>query len=273
MSINIYTNIIDIVKGYLDSEGTGIQNGLVRLVIDSIIVLAVALFVIVLAVKYFNKKRVILGIITLIALFAVVEVFDLTIARYVLYGALIVVISLLVNSLTTYFKSLINMKVKTKNNKNFVFDEEAKKELIDTLIKTVEHLSSRKIGGIITIEKENTLNSYIDKAVRLDADVSYELLNTIFHPNTALHDGAVIIRGNRILCASAFYPSSDKADIPQYFGSRHRAAIGISEVSDAFTIVVSEETGKIATTIGGTISENNTSESLRATLEQHIIVQ
>ena len=117
------------------------------------------------------------------------------------------------------------------------------------------------------------MNSFIDKAVKLDAIVSYELLNTIFFPNTALHDGAVIIRGNHIVCASAFLPSSDKNDIPQQYGSRHRAAIGISEVSDAFTIVVSEETGQIATTIGGTITGNVSLESLRVSLGQHIIVR
>ena len=75
------------------------------------------------------------------------------------------------------------------------------------------------------------------------------------------------------MCASAFYPSSDKNDIPQQYGSRHRAAIGISEVTDAFTIVVSEETGQIATTIAGTITGNVSLDSLRMSLEQHIIVQ
>ena len=87
-----------------------------------------------------------------------------------------------------------------------VLFKQFKKKLINTLIKTIEHLSSRKIGAIITIEKEHNLNSFIDKAVKLDAIVSYELLNTIFFPNTALHDGAVIIRGNHIVCASAFLP-------------------------------------------------------------------
>lgn len=179
--------------------------------------------------------------------------------------------------LVVYFapeiKVMLNTKVKIKAPKQFLTNKETKEELINTLVKTVSHLSSRKVGAIITIEKEHTLNVYIDKAIRLDAIVTFELLDTIFHPNTALHDGAVIIRGNQIMCAGAFYPSSDKSDIPQQYGSRHRAAIGISEVTDAFTIVVSEETGHVATTIGGTITGNVTIEMLRLSLNQHIIVQ
>ena len=148
-----------------------------------------------------------------------------------------------------------------------------KEELIETLITSVEHLSARKIGAIITLEKQNTLNTYITRAVQIDAIATSELINTIFFPNTALHDGAVIIRGNRIMCASAYYPSCNKTDVPQSYGTRHRAAIGISEVSDAFTIVVSEETGKIAVTIGGTITGGISLDSLRVSLNQHIIVQ
>jgi diadenylate cyclase len=92
-------------------------------------------------------------------------------------------------------------------------------------------------------------------------------------PGTALHDGAVIIRGKQIMSAAAFYPSTDKNDIPKNFGSRHRAAIGISEVTDAFTIVVSEETGKIAITMDGNLTPNVSLESLRVLLRQNIIVE
>lgn len=149
------------------------------------------------------------------------------------------------------YKKLFSKKIVRKPSKEFLSDQEVKEELIETLIKAAEHLANRKIGAIITIEKEHTLNTLVEGSVKLDALVTFELLETIFHPNTALHDGAVIIRGNRIKCASAFYQPSQKKDIPQHYGSRHRAAIGISEQSDAFTIVVSEETGHIATTIGG----------------------
>ena len=137
----------------------------------------------------------------------------------------------------------------------------------------VMYLSSRKIGALITIEKHKVLDQYAEKAIIMNAEISKELLINIFSPLTPLHDGAVIIRGNHIKCASAFYQPSQKKDIPQHYGSRHRAAIGISEQSDAFTIVVSEETGHVATTIGGTISGNISIESLRTSLEQNLIVR
>ena len=163
--------------------------------------------------------------------------------------------------------------IQSLQNKQFITTEERKKELIDTLIRTASHLSNRKVGAIITIEKEHNLNSLIEGSVKLDAEVTFELLETIFHPNTRLHDGAVIIRGDRIMCASAFYQPSQKKDIPQHYGSRHRAAIGISEQSDAFTIVVSEETGQIAVTIGGTITGNVSLDDLRTALNQQLIVR
>ncbi len=160
-----------------------------------------------------------------------------------------------------------------KENKNFVSNQDAKAALIETLVTTVEYLSSRKIGAIITIEKENSLNLYINKAVIIDAEVSCELLKTIFFPNTALHDGAVIIRGNRIMCAGVYYNHlADKEGLGE-LGTRHRAAIGISEETDAFTLVVSEQTGIISTTIGGTITRELNDQELRVSLNQHIIVQ
>ena len=160
-----------------------------------------------------------------------------------------------------------------KTPKSGVTDVNEKEQLINTLVQAVDYLSARKIGAIITIEKIDVLNAFIDKAVKLDALVTVELLKTIFFPNTALHDGAVIIRGNRIACAGAFYTPSDKPDIQSELGSRHRAAIGISEDSDAFTLVVSEETGRVSTTIGGTITQGISEEALRLSLENHILIQ
>ena len=160
-----------------------------------------------------------------------------------------------------------------KTPKSTLTDEDAKEKLIDTLVAATAYLSSRKIGAIITIEKTQNLNTYIEKGVKLDAEVTVELLKTIFFPNTALHDGAVIIRGNRIMCAGTFYTPSDKPDINSELGSRHRAAIGISEDSDAFTVIVSEESGRVSTTLGGTITQGLSEEALRLSLTNHIIIQ
>ena len=177
----------------------------------------------------------------------------------------------------TYYVTVLRKVTKTtnqnKDSRNNTLTEATKEELIDVLVKTVAHFSSRKIGAIITIEQEKSLNNFINNAVILNAVTTYELLETIFHVNTSLHDGAVIIRGNHIACAGAFFNPSSKTDIPQQYGSRHRAAIGISEESDAFTIVVSEETGTISTTIDGTITSGISIDSLKNALEVNIKVE
>lgn len=241
--------------------------------IDVAITTAVIVCILILLAKHIKKTIFFPSLITYIILFVVAYTLSLPLIKICLYGSLIAIIMMLIVYYVPEIKNIINTGNKTKASKQFLSSEQTKEELINTLIKTVDHLSARRVGAIITIEKEQTLNTFIEKGVKLDAIVSFELLDTIFHPNTALHDGAVIIRGNQVMCASAFYPSSDKNDIPQQYGSRHRAAIGISEVSDAFTIVVSEETGQIATTIGGTITGNVAIDSLKMSLEQHIIVR
>lgn len=117
----------------------------------------------------------------------------------------------------------------------------------------VMYLSSRKIGALITIEKHKLLDQYAEKAIVMNAEISKELLINIFSPLTPLHDGAVIIKGNKIRCAGAYYVLSTRETLDKTVGSRHRAALGIAEVTDSITIVVSEETGKISITYSGII--------------------
>ena len=259
----------DIIKNHIDSLSYGWFSFIVEALI---IILAITVFIIVLVKNIPSKSMIILFIANIIMIIISVLIGSkLAVLVYVL-SFLIISIITAVYFLPEY-RNHLSKKITGKQSKEFLSNMEVKEELIDTLLKSVTHLSNRKIGAIITIEKEHTLNTLVEGAVKLDAVVTYELLETIFHPNTALHDGAVIIRGNHIKCASAFYQPSQKKDIPQHYGSRHRAAIGISEQSDAFTIVVSEETGHIAITIGGTITGNVSIESLRTSLNQHLIVR
>lgn len=112
--------------------------------------------------------------------------------------------------------------------------------------KSFAYMSERKIGALIAIERTQTLEEYATTGIRLDADISSELIINIFIPNTPLHDGAVIVQGNKIAVTSAYLPLTEKPGISKEFGTRHRAAIGLSEVSDALILVVSEETGGIS---------------------------
>lgn len=121
--------------------------------------------------------------------------------------------------------------------------------LVQALDKAVQYMAKRKIGALITIERTTGLEEYIETGIPLDADVTGELLINIFIPNTPLHDGAVILRDGKIAVASAYLPLSESPLIPKEFGTRHRAAVGISEVSDALTIIVSEETGDVSITL------------------------
>ena len=129
----------------------------------------------------------------------------------------------------------------------------SEEKLIQASVKAVEYMSPRKIGALVAIQDSKTLQKYISTGIPLDADVSGELLINIFIPNTPLHDGAVIIRDNKIAVSYAYLPLTENSRISKEFGTRHRAAIGLSEVSDAFTFIVSEETGGISITHNGVL--------------------
>ncbi|MFR0539851.1 diadenylate cyclase CdaA [Lactobacillus delbrueckii] len=130
-------------------------------------------------------------------------------------------------------------------------EREQQEKLVKELDKAIQYMSKRRIGALITLEQRTGLEEYVETGIKLDALVTGELLINIFIPNTPLHDGAVIIKNNRVQVASAYLPLSDNAMIPKSLGTRHRAAVGISEVTDAITVVVSEETGGVTITRNG----------------------
>lgn len=125
---------------------------------------------------------------------------------------------------------------------------ETEEEMIKQLDQAIQYMSKRRIGALISIQMKTGLEEYIETGIPLDADISGALLINTFIPNTPLHDGAVIIKNNRIAVAAAYLPLSDSKLIPKELGTRHRAAVGISEVTDALTIVISEETGEVSIT-------------------------
>lgn len=154
--------------------------------------------------------------------------------------------------------------------KNALFVQTLEDNIKIELIKSVDYLTGNNIGALISFEKTTSLDEFIIKAYAINAPLNSELLSTIFYPNTPLHDGAVIIKGNEIICAGAYYPSTERLDIPKQLGSRHRAAIGISEVSDALTVVVSEQTGALSVAVDGYLDLDISKESLLLYLEKHL---
>lgn len=145
-----------------------------------------------------------------------------------------------------------------------------KENLVDQIVTAVMLLSKDQTGALISIEQSQSLDAYIATGVKLNSDVTAELLTSLFVTSTPLHDGAVILQGDKIACASAYFPPTN-ADVPSRYGARHRAAIGFSEVTDAVTIVVSEETGGVSITERGKIFTIDNQETLRKYLLKVIL--
>lgn len=146
----------------------------------------------------------------------------------------------------------------TKETNVIMGNEQSRKAIVDAAF----YLAERNYGALITIEKHNTLDHFADRAIMMHSEISKELLINIFIPNTPLHDGAVIVRGNEILCAGAYFILSESEVSDKTMGSRHRAALGISEVSDGLTIVVSEETGNVSIALEGILLRMNEPDKL-----------
>ncbi len=146
------------------------------------------------------------------------------------------------------------------------FTERRQDEVIDEVVLATTTLAGQRTGGIIVIEREMGLRSYIETGIALDALVTYDLLISIFNPGTPLHDGAVILQGNRVAAAACFLPLTVNPELSRALGSRHRAAIGVTEDTDALAVVVSEETGIISLVQGGAIRRSLDGPSLKKAL-------
>lgn len=148
---------------------------------------------------------------------------------------------------------------------------EDEERMIAELDKAIQYMAKRRIGALMSIKMDTGLEDYIETGIALDADISGELLINIFIPNTPLHDGAVIIQDNQIKVAAAYLPLSESNLIPKELGTRHRAAVGISEVTDALTIVISEETGEVSITKDNELMRGMTRENYLRYFRQVLI--
>lgn len=142
-------------------------------------------------------------------------------------------------------------------------EEEILEETINAIVGSCNYMAKRRIGAIITIERETGIDDYAETGTPINGNLTQELLTNIFTPNTPLHDGAVIISHEKIVAAACYLPLSESPFISKELGTRHRAAVGISEVTDAITIVVSEETGNVACTKSGDLHRELSEEDLK----------
>ena len=246
---------------------------LLTLVLD----LAIVTYILYKFVVYAKKSRMwqlLKGILFILIITAISEALQLKILNFILtafmpYGviALIVIFApelrrmleqLGTNKLTRYFGIDKDLETKTKE------------DVYKVVIATTE-LAKTKTGGLIVIERDIKINDIIDSGVKIDSEVSPQLIVNLFTPNTPLHDGAVIVSNNKIAAAACILPLADDKDIAKEIGTRHRAGIGISKESDAIAIIVSEETGKISVAIDGKLIADVKEEALRNILNKHVI--
>ncbi|MEG2322520.1 MAG: diadenylate cyclase CdaA [Bacilli bacterium] len=153
-------------------------------------------------------------------------------------------------------------------HKTLTVDEREK--MVYEITNALEYLRKHSIGALLVIERDNSLNDYIEKSKKIYADISTDLLISLFFPNNPLHDGGVIIQGDKITSAGAVFPTSDSLKISKRLGTRHRAALGISEVSDCIAIIASEETGRLSLAIDGELLYNLTLDEVKLKLLEEL---
>jgi diadenylate cyclase len=178
--------------------------------------------------------------------------------------AVIVLFQHEIRSALTHLGNNLRLPFTSKKRKDNPFGQ----DWYDEIVLAATTLASEKIGALLVFERDVGLKTYIESGIRLDARVNYDLLVTIFNTHTPLHDGAVIISSNRVAAACCFLPLTQNPLISRELGTRHRAAIGVTEDSDAFVVIVSEETGVISFAIEGRLKRNLDGPKLRSLIQQ-----
>lgn len=151
-----------------------------------------------------------------------------------------------------------------------VLTVDEREKMVYEITNALDYLRKQSIGALIILERDNSLNDYIERSKKIYADISSDLLISIFFPNNPLHDGGVIIQGDKITSAGAVFPTSDSLKISKRLGTRHRAALGISEVSDCIAIIASEETGRLSLAIDGELYYNLTLDEVKLRLLEEL---
>ena len=241
----------------------------VRTILD-ILVVAILLYWLLWVVQGTRASSLIRGIVTLFvllyALGSALELRTLNVILASIYPALIVAIPVIFQpELRRAFEQLGHAGSWIRNPFP-AQEEQASEQMIDEVVRAAHQLSRLRYGALIVIERETGLQDFVDKGVQLNADISRQLLINIFFPNSPLHDAAVVIGANRIMAASVVLPLTDNISASSQLGTRHRAAIGVTEESDALAVVVSEETGQMSVAHSGRLIRNLDQDRLRRVL-------
>ncbi|KEI03656.1 diadenylate cyclase CdaA [Clostridium botulinum] len=211
-----------------------------------------------------RAEQLLKGILFIILLIPISSLLHLTMLNWILEKTLTIgVLSLIIIFQPEIRKALEHIGRSAFTDKHILEDKEKMDEVITEIVDAVENLSKSRTGALIIIEQTTGLGDIISTGTRIDSIVSSALLENIFVVNTPLHDGASIIRNDRIAASGCFLPLTNNIEINKKLGTRHRAAIGVSEISDALVIIVSEETGVISLAVNGNLTRHYTKERLK----------
>ena len=242
--------------------------------IVEIVIMSVAIYYVVL---WFRKSRawvLLKGIFVLVIFMLVASLFHLTTLLWIFNKTLSAGIIALVIIFQPELRRALEQLGRKKLVLNFFNfgdshekDERYSSKTADEIVRAAYEMGAVKTGALIVIEQDMMLDEYVRTGINVDGIVTSQLLINIFEHNTPLHDGAVIIRGNRVVAATCYLPLSDNVNLSKELGTRHRAGVGISEVTDSMTIIVSEETGAVSVAVGGELIRDIDEHSLRNKLE------
>jgi len=204
------------------------------------------------------------GIVILLLFYVVTRFYRLASVQWLLSN----VLTYIVFAIIVLYQNEIR-RVLADMGKTSIWDRQRRRasDGFEEIILAATTLASKRIGGLIVIERDIGLKNYVESGIALDAVLTYDLLVTIFSPTTPMHDGAVIVRRNRILAAGCFLPLTLDPHLSKELGTRHRAAIGVTEETDAVAVIISEETGTISLALRGRIARDLDSTSLRSALQ------
>ncbi len=236
-----------------------------------ILIVAFIIYQLLLFLRGTHAVQIVLGGAVLVLLYWTAKWLDLqtvnwllqTLLPYVVFGAIVIFAAEIRKGLAHLGKTPLLG----------AFGSRKTEELVDEVVLATTTLAGKRTGAIVVIEKEMGLRAYIETGIALDAVVTYDLLVSIFNPGTPLHDGAVVISGNRVAAAACFLPLTVNPHLTKALGSRHRAAIGVTEDTDAIAVVVSEESGWISLVSGGEIQRDLSARSLKHSLLLALEVQ
>lgn len=233
--------------------------------IADILIVAYLIYRLLLMIRGTRTAQMLIGLFVVVGGYFVAQRFELYILSWVIRNLLGY---LFLTILVIFHPEIRRMLAQVGQNTFFRhFYGIEKSQVIDEIVRSTEWLSSRRIGALMVIERGIGLKPFINSGVTVEAEISKELLSSIFISGAPLHDGAAIIKDNRLVAAACFLPLTLSSDISQELGTRHRAAIGVTEETDAVVVIVSEETGSVSIAVSGEITRHLTSSELKRVLK------